>query len=121
MSFILIRYIYIYIYIYIIYSISSFGTAYSFTCSCFCTCLLCHIHHIPFSLGEFLRNFNIKVGQYWTCGSSYNDLDSGETGAFTCDAKAIGSTLKITIKAKSFLAFCEVMVFGKGMTCSNFN
>ena len=73
-----------------------------------------------------LSNFDITVGpfndQYWKCGSASNDMDTGEVVSFTCDPNAIGAALNITIKdRKDFLVLCEVLVFGKGMTCSNFN
>ena len=85
-----------------------------------------HIQYIAFSSGTRLSNFDIAVGpfndQYWKCGSSSNDMDTGEIVSFTCDPNAIGSALNITIKnRKDFLVLCEVLVFGKGMSCSNCN
>ena len=48
-------------------------------------------------------------------------MDTGDTVSFTCDHSAKGSTLKIAEKGRSRVQPCEVMVFGKGMGCSNFN
>ena len=46
-------------------------------------------------------------------------MNTGEVVSFTCDHNAIGSALKITIKdRREVLTLCEVLVFGKGMTCS---
>ena len=105
---------------------SSFGTAYSFTRCCFWICLICHIQYFALLSGTRLSKFNITVGpyngQYGKCGSSSNYMDTGETASFTCDPNAKGTSLKITIKdRKELLTLCEVLVFGKGMTCSNFN
>ena len=87
-------------------------------------CLICHVEYVIISTGRSLSNFNITVGpyngQYLKCGSSSNDMDTGEIVSFTCDRNAIGSTLKITIKdRREFLMLCEVLVFGKGTTYSN--
>ena len=67
-----------------------------------------------------MSNFNIVIGpynrQYWKCGSTTNDIATGETVSFTCDPNAIGIALTITIKDSSAsLVLCEVLVLGIGM------
>ena len=77
-----------------------------------------------FSLGHFLRHFNIIIvkqhGISRGCGSTTNDMNTGETVSFTCHPQAEGSSLKITIVDKvGELLLCEVSVFGKGMNYLN--
>ena len=67
-----------------------------------------------------LRNFNITVGPhegtYKKCGSSSNDMTTGEIRSFSCESNATGTSLKIIIKeTNTTLSFCEVFVFGTGM------
>ena len=67
-----------------------------------------------------MRNFSIVIGpyngQYWKCGSTTNDIATGETVSFTCDANAIAAALTITVKHRSeSLMLCKVLVFGAGM------
>jgi len=88
--------------------------------------MIYQIQYIAIPTGKRLSNFNIVVGPYndqlWKCGSSSNYMYTGEVVSFTCDPNAKGSALKITIKDKrAYLMLCEVLVFGKGTTCSNFH
>ena len=69
---------------------------------------------------ERLQNFSIIVdqnkGMYKKCGSSNNKMSVGETTAFSCEADARGTSLKIKIKGRhEFLRLCEVFIFGIGM------
>ena len=80
------------------------------------------IQRMLFSLGHFLRHFNIIIVKHHGisrgCGSTTNDMDTGETVSFTCHPQAEGSSLKITIVDRvRQLILCEVSVFGKGMNC----
>ena len=73
-----------------------------------------------FLTGRHLRNLNIDIvpydEPYWKCGSTSNDIATGETVSFTCDPNAIGTALKITIEKRfDSLLLCEVLVFGTGM------
>ena len=73
-----------------------------------------------FSTGRHLRNLSIGIGPYngpyWKCGSTSNDIATGETVSFTCDANSIGTALHITLKhIFESLLLCEVLVFGTGM------
>jgi len=120
MSFILIRYKYLFS-----FQILVRNTVVHTSMLLYLLCL-CHIQYIAFLSGTRLWNFDITVGpyngQYWKCGSSSNYMDTGETASFTCDPNAKGTSLKITIKdRRELLTLCEVLVFGIGMTCSNFN
>ena len=50
------------------------------------------------------------------CGSSSNNMKTGEIKSFKCAPNARGQILKITILGrKEFLTLCEVFVYGKGM------
>ena len=70
------------------------------------------------SAEERLQNFSIIVGQNngKKCGSFNNKMSVGETSAFSCEADARGTSLKIKINGRhEFLTLCEVFIFGTGM------
>ena len=70
--------------------------------------------------GHRLRKFDIIIGpyngMYKRCGSlNTNSMSTAETKSFSCEANAIGSSLKIIIPGKKrILTLCEVIAFGKG-------
>ena len=83
-------------------------------------CLTCHVDNVIYVSGNRLKNFTIIVGphngKYKTCGSARNNMITGETTAYTCDANAQGNSLKIQINGrKEYLTLCEVLIFGTGL------